>query len=48
MTNPTVEATFIKGDTTYFNKEVKQYFINGLGALVVEFTDGTKFTFYNS
>lgn len=40
--------TFTKDDTTYINKEVKEYFINRLGALVVVFTDGTRVIYYNS
>lgn len=35
-------------EVTYINKEVKEYFINQLGALVVVFTDGTRTIYYNS
>lgn len=38
---------FSSKDTTYFKKEVKDYYINGLGCLTIVFADGTKFAFYN-
>lgn len=33
--------------TTYIKKEVKEYFTNRLGALVVVFTDGSRTIYYN-
>ena len=35
-------------DTTYINKEVKEYFINQLGALVVVFADDTRTIYYHN